>query len=277
MSTFNYIQMPPNGTGKKSKQTVIIGVSFINGVNSFEVGDTVETDDGFVGDVTLISGNVVNGTIQILVHHDSASAEIPVGTTLKVDGVTYAETSALPDARYNQDVVITGGNNPLNKVHVNETGALKADFSTGAPLFDAFGKLQVSETTTIREYQPVADTLPNEFTETTENGATIDWDDTRHVVVMTNPTTMGARSLRRTNLYHKYQTGVATTILWSAFSGGELNGVTRRMGFFDDEDGIFCQSVDETISVCIRSSVTGSIVENVVPRSEWNVDRLDRS
>lgn len=196
---------------------------------------------------------------------------------MKVDGVVCAVTSSVSESRFSQDIVITGGNNPLNKVHVNEVGAITTTFSSGNPQFDAFGKLQTSETTTIREYQPVTGLLTEDFSHTEELGATITWDDTRHLITMVNPTTNGALSRIRSNLYHKYQTGVATTVMFSKITGGEMTGITRRLGIFDDNDGLFFTSTNGVRSVVVRSSCSGEVVENKVDQEDWNVDRLDGS
>lgn len=277
MSAINYVQLPPDGTGKKSKHTVIISTNYSNGTIDFQLGDTVTTDDGFLGSVVRIDGGTVSGNIHCVVDHDSTIVDLVDGSDLKVDGVPYAEVSGTTDSRFNQDIVITGGNNPLNKVTVSDQGALYVQNPTGTVLFDAFGKTMTSESTTIREYQPSTDTLPDEFSEYTTGTASIDWNPTRHVVAMSCGTNAGDSCIRRTNLYHKYQTGVSTTVLFSAFVGDAKYGVERRLGIFDDNDGLYFDIVGLTMNVAVRSSVTGSIVENVVPQSEWNVDRLDGS
>lgn len=269
--------MPPDGTGKKSKQTVTVTIYYTNGSNSFSVGDKVLTDDGFDGDVLIVAGDQFSGHLHIVVSMESILNSVESGTSLKVGGVTFATSTGTTNELYTQDIVITGGNDPTNKASVDVRGALTTTFESGDPSFDAFGKLQTSETTTIREYQPVHNSMSDEFTETEELGATVSWDETRHLVVMENPTTNGARSMRRTNLYHKYQTGVATTVMFSAFSGGDYINVVRRMGIFDDSDGLYYKMTDGVISVCVRSSCNGSIEEVCVPQSEWNIDRLDGS
>ena len=76
---------------------------------------------------------------------------------LKVDGVAFAEVFQPTETFYTQDIVITGGNSAFNAATVTDAGALTTAFSSGDPLFDAFGKLQTSESTTIREYQPAFD------------------------------------------------------------------------------------------------------------------------
>ena len=278
MSGFNYIQLPPDGSGKKSKQTVISIISYISGSISFEIGDTLVTDVGFQGTVIDVDGTTATGSIHVRTLHDSVSASIPDGSALKVNAVTKATSSGDTDIVYNQDVVITGGNNPLNKVAVTEQGALLTQAPSGMQQFDAFGKLMTSESSTIREYQPVYDTLPDEFNEVTAGAGTITWNDTRHVVDMSIGDQDGDYSQRRSNLYHKYQTGIATTVMMTVFLGSaNKTNAHAHIGLFDDKDGVFFGLEGESINVVLRSSVSGSVVNTPVPQAEWNVDRLDGS
>ena len=51
-------------------------------------------------------------------------------------------------------------------------------------------------------------------------------------------------------------------------------GVTRNIGYYDDRDGVYFTVANTTAGVALRSSVTGSVVDTIIPQSEWNGDRL---
>lgn len=278
MSEFNYIQLPPDGTGKKSKHTIITDLSYISGTIAFDLGDTITTDAGFLGTVIEVDGTVAAGQLHIVVNHKATTALVPSATALKVDGITNAISDGDSELIYNQDVVLVGGNNPLNHVSVTDQGALLTQAPSGVQSFDAFGKLMTSESTTVREYQPLFDTLPDEFHEETAGAGTITWNDTRHIVDMSIGDADGDFTRRRSNLYHKYQVGVATTVMMTVFmgSGGHIN-THAHIGLFDDRDGVFFGFEGDGMNVVLRSSVSGSIVNTSYPREEWNVDRLDGS
>ena len=284
MSVFTYIQMPPDGTGKKSAQTATVEIKYNNGtIYTFEMGDVVTTSSGLLSTVVHIStgSTSVTGEIYVKLAHGSIES-VSAGETLIVDGVSYATVSVDTDLYYTQQVNLAGGNNSFNIASVDDLGSLKTTFNYGDPLFDAFGKMQTSETTTIREYQPCCDTMPDEFTEITNLGGSVSWDQTRHVVELSTPAgNIAALACRRSNLYHRYQTGVATTVIFSAFLGDTgKEGVVRRIGLFDDSDGIFFMSDENNVNglaVVVRSSVSGVVVENVVYQTDWNIDRLDGS
>lgn len=276
MSEFHFIQMPPDGTGKRSSQVATVEIKYGSATDAFAIGDTVTTDTGFDGEVVLVEEDTAtDGEIYCRLNHGSVST-IPVSTVLKVDDVSVAIVTDNTQVFYTQEVTLTGGNNPFNTVSVNDQGALNTTFASGDPLFDAFGKLGTSESTTIREYQPVSDKMEDEFSDTYVGTADIVWDNTRHVVEYSVGTSIGDKASRRSNLYHKYQTGVATTIMWSGFLGdsGKV-GCTRRMGFFDDSDGVFFSYEGTGAEIVVRNSTSGGVVETHIPQEDWNVDRLN--
>lgn len=278
MSQFPNIQLPPDSTGKRSSQQATVEIHYINATDSFSVGDTVTTDTGLDGDVVrLLEDDIVSGEIYVRLNHGSIES-VSDGEALKVDNVVVAEGSGSSEAFYIQNTNITGGNSPFNSTRVDDFGSLQVSYSTGDPSFDAFGKLQVSETTTIREYQPIYDELPEDFLTTTSGTASVNWNDTRKLIEMQVDTTIGDKVSRRTNLYHKYQTGVSTTLLMSGFvSEANKAGVVSRVGFFDDDDGLFFEFEEDGAECVVRSSTSGSITESHYPQGDWVIDRLDGS
>jgi len=194
----------------------------------------------------------------------------------------------------NCDSLTSGGTWTGGNARTIETDFYK--FAGGTNSYDAFGKLQSSQSTTIREYLPVYDTLPDDFDEriwnagvlqTTplvhgENGDNdIFFDPVANVVVLQTGTQNGDRVRRRSHIYHKYQTGVGTTIIFSTFLGdtGKV-GVHRKIGFYDDNDGVYFHAMENDprgLGVVLRHSVTGSVVEEYYHQDSWNIDRLDGS
>jgi hypothetical protein len=52
-------------------------------------------------------------------------------------------------------------------------------------------------------------------------------------------------------------------------------GLRQRVGYFGALNGVYLERLGSEIAFVIRSSVTGSVVENRVVQSAWNVDQLD--
>jgi hypothetical protein len=59
----------------------------------------------------------------------------------------------------------------------------------------------------------------------------------------------------------------------ASFVGNEPTaGLIQEVGYFDDDNGVILRADGDEIKLVIRSSASGSIVENEVPQSEWNID-----
>jgi len=57
-------------------------------------------------------------------------------------------------------------------------------------------------------------------------------------------------------------------------SGGGT-GVIQRIGYFDDDNGVFFQNNEGTKQVVVRSNSTSSVVNSAVDQDDWNIDQLD--
>jgi hypothetical protein len=57
--------------------------------------------------------------------------------------------------------------------------------------------------------------------------------------------------------------------------GETVAGVTKRMGYFDDSDGIFAEQTSTGVRMVRRTSTSGIPVDNHVEQADWNLDKLD--
>ncbi len=96
------------------------------------------------------------------------------------------------------------------------------------------------------------------------------------VTISVSTNTAGHR-LRQTKHYFNYQPGRGHTIMLTGILGVTTTGITSRLGYFDDENGLFFQSASGTISVVRRTFVTGSAVDTGIAQSSWNLDKLNGS
>jgi hypothetical protein len=74
-----------------------------------------------------------------------------------------------------------------------------------------------------------------------------------------------------------YVSGKSQLILMSGIIGNPVIGVTKRLGYFDDNNGIFFQSAGNTISIGIRTSVSGSVSDTIIDQNAWNIDIMGGS
>lgn len=141
--------------------------------------------------------------------------------------------------------------------------------------FDAFSRLRVSEPLTLFEVQHQYNTQPLFWNDTTANGGSIAHLPNESSVLLTVTTTSGSKVVRQTKEHFRYQPGKSQYVAMTGVLGLPKAGVVRRIGLFNDNDGMFFEQDENDLKVVIRSSTTGSPVDTSIPQSSWNLDRLD--
>jgi len=138
---------------------------------------------------------------------------------------------------------------------------------------DAFSRLPVADPTTIFDSQFEYGLLPLVWQ---TNGANCIFTHLPNESAMQIGTTNNCTAVAQTYEYFRYQAGKAQQIFTTFAMGTAVDGVKRRVGYFDANDGFYVeQNGTNGINICKRSSVTGSIVTSSVAQASWNLDKLD--
>jgi hypothetical protein len=161
---------------------------------------------------------------------------------------------------------------------VKETSIKAAD----SPSVDAFGRWRSSNPHTIFDSKQIFGSDTGLFwEESLESGADISgtfYSNTSSTVITSTDNTAG-KYTRQTYMRFNYQPGKAALVLMTGIinksGGGE--GVQRRIGYFDNNDGLFFEHNNDTMYIVRRTSTSGSPVDNIVSQSNWNCDKLDGS
>lgn len=146
---------------------------------------------------------------------------------------------------------------------------------------DSAGRWRVSNPVTIYDGKQLFDNLPLFWDERLESGLGISAAHstlTASTVITSTLNTAGTFT-RQTFMRFNYSPGKSQQIQMTGVldrSGGGT-GVKRRIGQFDDNNGLFFELDDGTTKVVRRTNVTGTPVDNPFPQSEWNVDKLNGS
>lgn len=164
-----------------------------------------------------------------------------------------------------------------------KSGAALADAIRYAdsPNMDAFGRLRVSEPLTLFDSKQVFDNQPLFWDESLESGAGIAsaHDINEASTVITSTVSTAGVFTRQTFERFNYQPGKSQLVYMTGIldrSGGGT-GVERRIGLFDDNNGLFFEDDAGTIGVTRRTNVTGTPADNTVVQANWNVDVMDGS
>ena len=141
---------------------------------------------------------------------------------------------------------------------------------------DAFGRGRVSEPFTLGDYKHLY-AVDESFIDYKVSGSTNTFSANRACMILTTSASAASRVVHQTKMYHNYMPGKSQVVLSSFVFGAAQPGVIKRTGYFDDYDGIFFEQ-DQTgsLNFVIRSSTngTGSIQENRVKQTDWNVNTL---
>ena len=147
-----------------------------------------------------------------------------------------------------------------------------------SPSIDAFARWRVSNPATLFDSKQIHDNQPLFWDDSEVSGGST----TSSHSTATASTTIGValntagKRVRQTFQRFNYQPGKSQLVLLTGTLGtGGGTGITRAMGIFDDNDGIFMQDDEGTIKAVLRSSASGSPVDTKVAQSAWNLDKLD--
>lgn len=150
-----------------------------------------------------------------------------------------------------------------------------------SPSIDAFGRLRVSEPFTIFASKLLAsDDSPLFWDEQLESGAGIVASTpsvAKPYIDYTSTLNTAGVFTRQTFRRFAYQPGKSQLVTMTgvlSLSGGG-SGVERRLGLFDDDNGLFFEDDAGTIGVTVRSNVTETPVDTTVTQANWNLDTMD--
>jgi hypothetical protein len=146
---------------------------------------------------------------------------------------------------------------------------------SGEPGVDAFGRVRTSEPYSLFE-QTFRRTAPLSIWDlSTSTGGTITHDANLVSMLLNTTTDSGSRSYMQSRVRVRYSPGKSQLFLFTGNLKAGVSNVRRRGGLFDESNGPFFQQIGATLSVGLRSSVSGSAVDTIINQSSWNIDKLD--
>ena len=144
---------------------------------------------------------------------------------------------------------------------------------------DAFGRQRISEPFTIFDSKQLFDALPffwdDAETSGTGTGSTHAAATASTTMTVTDAT--AGKRTRQTFRRFNYQPGKSQLIFATFSHFDTATGNTKRVGYFDNDNGIFFQSSGGVLQVVIRTKTSGSVVETTVDQADWNFDKMDGS
>lgn len=164
---------------------------------------------------------------------------------------------------------------PLSITGTNLSKKRGLDIAIPNDYRDAFGRVRVSEQLALFYSTNVYYNTDTMLNLTSGAGAAIAHVPASSAVSLTVGTPSGERAVRQSSIYVPYIPGKSQLIALTGVMGAPKVNNVRRIGLFDDNDGLFFQVDSAGASVVVRSSVSGSVVDTKVSQSNWNLDKLD--
>jgi len=141
---------------------------------------------------------------------------------------------------------------------------------------DAFNRLRVSDPHTLFDSKQLYDNQPLFWDEDTSGvGAGIVYDVDKSESVLTVGTVDAEYAIRQSKRYINYQTGHSQLVLITGNIQGGKENVTKRIGFFDDQNGIFFETNGTDFYVTKRTYTTGAAIDTQVIQADWNIDSFN--
>lgn len=180
--------------------------------------------------------------------------------------------------------------NSTNYVHPQETNLLNV---AKAMAYDPFGApvLRIDDTSlqhTAKDRAKVSDfelIFFNTFQfsketdvwdEYTANGGSATHNTNTSQVEMTVTNQVGSTCVRQTRNVQRYVPGRQNELSFAVRLETPVAGIRRRIGIFDENNGLFFEDGGDGDYYCVvRSNTSGSVVERRIGRADWNGDRLD--
>lgn len=143
------------------------------------------------------------------------------------------------------------------------------------PSYDAFGRLRVASPVSQFSYQNQYNKGVLVWNEKAAGDGAAVHDANSSTVALSASAGAGNSIERQTREYLRYTPG-KSLVVFETFQAEDLTTDSiKRIGYFDADNGAFLELNGSTPSVVIRSKSTGSVVEDSVAQSAWNVDKMD--
>ena len=172
----------------------------------------------------------------------------------------------------------SNGNLPVS-INGTITGATLSSSiqANDSPSIDAFARWRVSNPETIFDSKQIHSNQPLfwDDQEVSGGGTSSTWSQARASTTIGVSNATAGKRVRQTFQRFNYQPGKSQLIFLTGVLGNQPALVGASMGLFDDNNGIYCINTSGIALVGIRSSASGSVENNTVAQTSWNLDRMD--
>ena len=141
---------------------------------------------------------------------------------------------------------------------------------------DGFGRMRTSQLYTLADYTHTYGEEVELLTKVTGVGATTEVNPNTASIALIVGSGATDQVIHQSRMYHHYMPGKSQLIFASFNFLDVRENTTKKIGYFDDRNGVFLQQEgDGTVSIVKRSFNTGIASDIVINQVNWNLDPMD--
>jgi len=142
---------------------------------------------------------------------------------------------------------------------------------------DAFGRTRTSQPVTLFDSKQISNVYESIFfndVEASGSGTGSDYSANRASYTLSVTAETAGKRIRQTKQRFNYQPGKSQLILITGVFGNGAAGITKRVGYFDENNGLGLKLDENGASFFIRSNVTGTPADTEVAEVDWETDYI---
>lgn len=139
---------------------------------------------------------------------------------------------------------------------------------------DAFARLRTSAPVTLFDSTSQYDAAPLLFSTALTAGGTVTHVQAASAVRLATGVGATDKAIRQTRQYFRYQPGKSQLVIMTGVLGASAANVVKRLGYYDDNNGVFFELRADGLYCVQRSKVSGVVVDTAVKQDAWNIDKL---
>jgi hypothetical protein len=221
--------------------------------------------------VSIGNANINIGNIGItsLGNIDISGSSMPITGNINIDTLPEVEIKNDVDnpIPVSKDTNVNSVTNPIYVEGVNNSSFFAPTQS------DAFGRLRVSNPLTLFDTQNRYYDQ-GQFVANTAVGGSVTYNANATTFTLA-VTGTGSSVVRETTKTFIYQPGKSLLVMNTFAMNTPTSGLTQRVGYFNNNNGIFFEVSGTTLNMVIRSYSSGVLVEDRISQSSWNGDKLN--
>jgi hypothetical protein len=156
-----------------------------------------------------------------------------------------------------------------------EVNMMSDRLTPSGTMTDAFGRVRVSNPFTLFDSTHRFADNGLWATSNTAGNSSYAFVNNQSMIVMTVGTTANAEVIRETVKVFSYQPGKSLLIMSTFAMNTPKANVRQRVGYHGAENGIYLENDGTTNYFVLRSNTSGTITEERVAQSNWNIDKFD--